>query len=187
MQRAWRDYANQSPDQACVAWGQALHDTTLIVATGPKGTPGTAPGYRPSVPANLVDDLTGPAMSPARGPAPLLAAEEVLEQAAFAEALGLGPEVVHGFRIYGNKGLVGTSYQRNILLIEAEQVGATSPRALLRAFEAEARAAGASELRIVGHAVVNEKLVNPGLAQRLGYAFRQVDDSTIELVKALEQ
>jgi hypothetical protein len=111
----------------------------------------------------------------------------VLQQAAFAEAVGSGPEIVNGFRIFGNKGLVGTSYQRNILLLEAEKVGATSPRTLLRAFEAEARAAGASELRIVGHAVVNEKLVNPGLAQRLGYTFRQINGETIELVKPLGQ
>jgi hypothetical protein len=111
------------------------------------------------------------------------AAEQVFEQAVVAEALGTGPEVIHGFRIFGNKGLVGTSYQRNIFLLEAEQVGTRSLRALVRAFEAEARAAGAVELRILGHAVVNEKLANPGLARRLGYSYRQINDSTIEIVK----
>jgi hypothetical protein len=132
----------------------------------------------------LADDLPA---APPRGRPPISAADEVLQQAAFAEAVGTGPEIVHGFKIFGNKGLVGTSYQRNILLLEAEKVGATSPRALLRAFEVEARAAGASELRIVGHAVVNEKLINPGLAQRLGYRFRQINGETIELVKPLGQ
>lgn len=72
-----------------------------------------------------------------------------------------------------------------MFLIEAEKKGATSLRGLVNALEAEARAAGASELRIVGHAVINEGFFNARIAQRFGFVFRRINDETIELVKVL--
>jgi hypothetical protein len=110
------------------------------------------------------------------------AGDEVLNQAAFT-----GAEVVNGFRVFGNKGLVGRTFNRNILLLEAEQIGARSPRGLLRAFEAEARAAGADELSIVGHGVINPKFLNPKLAERLGYQFEQINPDTVRIFKLLDQ
>lgn len=85
---------------------------------------------------------------------------------------------------YGNKGLVGEVFHRNILLIEAEKKGAVPLRALLNSLEAEARAAGAVRLEITGHAVVNAGFT-PAVANRLGYAFRQINPQTIELTKVL--
>jgi hypothetical protein len=119
---------------------------------------------------------------------PVNAAEEVLQQVTVAEHLRQAPEGVRGFRIWGNKGLVGTSYNRSILLIEAERKGASSPRALLAQFEAEARAAGAEQVSIIGHAVINQKLLNldPQLLERLGWSFRQINDESFQLLKLLE-
>jgi hypothetical protein len=76
---------------------------------------------------------------------------------------------------------------RNILLLEAEQKGATSPRALLAALEAEARAAGADRISIVGHAIINQKLLNldPNLLARLGWTVRWINADTVEFVKEL--
>jgi hypothetical protein len=108
------------------------------------------------------------------------AAEELLQQ-----ATRLPPERLNGFRIFGNKGLVGQTFQRNILLIEAEVKGAVSLRQLIAAFEAEARAAGASRLSITGHAVINQGFLNPAIAQRYGFVFRLINKDTIELVKEL--
>jgi hypothetical protein len=95
-----------------------------------------------------------------------------------------GPENVRGFRIWGNKGLVGEVFNRNILLIEAEKKGAVPLAALLQAFETEARAAGARRIDITGHAVINPGFT-PGVARRYGYTFRQINKETIELTKEL--
>ncbi|QRK14230.1 hypothetical protein JQX13_53385 [Archangium violaceum] len=107
-------------------------------------------------------------------------AEELLQQ-----AVRRPPEKVSGFRIFGNKGLVGTTFQRNILLIEAEVKGAAPLRELIAAFEAEARAAGATRLSITGHAVVNQGFLKPAIAQRFGFSLRRIGDDAIELVKDL--
>jgi hypothetical protein len=108
------------------------------------------------------------------------AAEELLQQ-----ATRLPPERLNGFRIFGNKGLVGKTFQRNVLLIEAETKGASSLKKLIAALEAEARAAGASRLSITGHAVINQGFLNPAIARRYGFAFRRINNDTIELVKEL--
>ena len=57
-------------------------------------------------------------------------------------------------------------------------------RSLIESFEAEALAAGASRLRISGHAVIN-KGFTPAVAKRYGFAFEQVNDETILLTKEL--
>jgi len=111
----------------------------------------------------------------------VVALDEVFEQ-----ALRNGPELVAGFKIYGNKGLVGSSYARNIFLIEAENKGASALRGLVNALEAEARAAGAKELRIIGHSVINDGFLNPRIAQRFGFSFRRINEGTIELLKVFE-
>ena len=57
----------------------------------------------------------------------VVSAEEALRQALYQ-----GPELLIGFRIYGTKGLIGTSFQRNIFLLEAEKKGASSLRELVQ-------------------------------------------------------
>jgi hypothetical protein len=108
------------------------------------------------------------------------AAEEVLRQAVTRPA-----EMLNGFRVFGNKGLVGKIFQRNVLLIEAEKKGAASLRGLVGAMEAEARGAGASQLRIVGHAIVNNGFFSPAIARRFGFAFERINETTIALTKRL--
>jgi hypothetical protein len=116
----------------------------------------------------------------ARGTAIVRQADEVLNQ-----AVARGPELLNGFRIYGNKSLVGNVFNRNILLIEAEQKGAVPLRALANAMEAEAQQAGAGQLRIIGHAVTNEGFFSEAIARRLGYTLLRINDETIELTKVV--
>src|SRR5262249_18341587 len=83
----------------------------------------------------------------------------------------------------GNKGLVGHVFQRNILLIEAETKGATSLGGLVKSFEAEARAAGATRLTVTGHAVIN-----PGFTARLaardGFDFPWLHKTSLQVNQA---
>lgn len=66
---------------------------------------------------------------------------EAFNSALFQEATKT-VENVGGFKFYGNKGLVGDTFNRNVFLIEAEQKGAASLRGMVNALEGEARAAG---------------------------------------------
>lgn len=108
-------------------------------------------------------------------------AEEV-----FAQAVLRGPEIIQGFRIFGNKGIVGNTFSRNIFLIEAQSKGAVPLRTLINSLEQEALAAGATRLSIVGHAVINRGFLSAAVAQRFGFAFRQINDWTVELTKVLK-
>ncbi len=81
--------------------------------------------------------------------------------------------------------MVGTVFNRNILLIEAEKKGAAPLSGLVNELVSEAKAAGAKELRIVGLAVVNPGLFNAKTAARYGFEFRRVGDA-VELVKKLQ-
>jgi hypothetical protein len=118
--------------------------------------------------------------------APVNAAEEVFAQAVFAE-ITVGAEVIQGFRILGNKGLVGTVFNRNIFLLEAEQIGFSSPRALLRAFEEEAIAEGAHKISIIGYSVINQGLLslNPAHLIKLGWSSELLNSQTLLLLKHL--
>ena len=113
--------------------------------------------------------------------------DAVLADAVAAEAAGR-VERIGNFSIYGNEALVGSSFQRNILLLEAEKKGSESVGRLLNAMECEAKAAGATELRIIGYATKNSKLLNEAIAKRFGYQYRLINDElkTIEIVKQLE-
>ena len=58
-------------------------------------------------------------------------------------------------------------------------------RGFVSTLEGEARAAGANQLSIVSHQVINPGFLNPAVAQRFGFTFRQVNETTIQLVKPL--
>lgn len=58
---------------------------------------------------------------------------------------------------------------------------------LVKVFEAEARAAGATQLTITGHAIINRGLMSEGLARRYGFTLRQINAESIELTKAISQ
>lgn len=57
---------------------------------------------------------------------------------------------------------------------------------LIGAIEAEARARGASEVVIRGSEVLNNKLFNPKIAERMGYIYKEIDSQTFELIKKLK-
>jgi hypothetical protein len=60
--------------------------------------------------------------------------------------------------------------------------GGKAPAAL----EGEARAAGAKQLSIVGHTVINQGLLNAKTAERFGFQFRQINQNTIQLTKPIQ-
>ena len=108
---------------------------------------------------------------------------ERLDEVTFNAALRNGPETFSGFQIYGTKGLVGNTYNRNVFLIESDKRQLVSR--LLQDFEAEARAAGANKISIAGMSVINPKIINPNLARRYGYSFERVGDDAVILQKDL--
>lgn len=109
---------------------------------------------------------------------------EAFNSALFQEATKT-VENVGGFKFYGNKGFVGDTFNRNVFLIEAEQKGAASLRGMVNALEGEARASGANQLSIIGHEVINPGFLNPAIAQRYVFTFRQINPSTVQLIKPL--
>jgi len=102
-------------------------------------------------------------------------------------AIRNGPESVAGFTIDGAKGLIGSTFQRDILRLAADAgKGRGSIKQLIGSFESEARAAGARSLRIVGHEVQNATFFrNRALADKLGFRFNQIDNKTFEIIKDL--
>jgi RHS repeat-associated protein len=105
---------------------------------------------------------------------------------AVAQSAFFGAEKVAGFRLFGMKGLVGETFNRNVFLLEAEKKGGAALSGLVNSLVEEAKAVGAKELRIVGVAVTNQGLFNPKTAERYGFVYRQINDSTIELIKKLK-
>ncbi|HEV7571879.1 MAG TPA: RHS repeat-associated core domain-containing protein [Thermoanaerobaculia bacterium] len=125
----------------------------------------------------LAADLLSP---PGGSGLPVVASEETFRQAVVA-----GSEKLAGFSIDGTKGLVGATFNRNILGLTADVKGGSSIAGLFSALEAEAKAAGATKLSIVGHAIINGKLLSPEIAKRFGYQFNEINKDTIQLMKVI--
>jgi len=83
---------------------------------------------------------------------------------------------VAGYELGGNAGLVGNTYNVNLWGLYATE-NAQGPFALVNALNAEASAAGASQISITGNAVVK--------AGRLGFQFQQINPTTILLQGAV--
>lgn len=102
---------------------------------------------------------------PAINPCSLLAicAESLAAETAGSRALvpmsenlfanGTG-RTVAGYEVYGNSGLVGNTYNVNVLGLYAQD-GSQGLRALSSALKAEAQAAGASRISISGNTIIN--------------------------------
>ena len=98
-----------------------------------------------------------------------------LTEETFSQALFKGAENVGGYSIYGTKALVGTTFNRNIFLLEATGGKSLSGfRSFVGSLEAEALAAGANKISIYGCSVINKGFLNPNIATRFGYSFEQV-------------
>jgi hypothetical protein len=104
-----------------------------------------------------------------------------MDESLLQQAVINGRRNVSGFRVWGNAGLAGETYNINILLLEAESKGAVPIGRLVGAFESEALAAGASRISVGGYDIVNSKLAalleNPALAARYGYAVEKIGDN----------
>ena len=95
--------------------------------------------------------------------------------------------MVAGYYISGNSGLVGSTYNVNVYALAALPGEAQGPFALVNALRAEASAAGASQISILGNSVANPMLLNmnPAVAGRLGFQFQQINPTTTLLQGAV--
>ncbi len=118
-----------------------------------------------------------------------LAREANALRAAEDSLMSLSQETVAGYAITGSKALVGSTYARRILMLENLAGRSNSTlglRRLLNAFEAEARAAGATELRIHALAVKNGNFFNMSKAwERFGFTFEPIGNSSFIITKPL--
>jgi RHS repeat-associated protein len=118
--------------------------------------------------------------------------EETFNQAVY-KSLMKSSEKIGKYTIDGTKGIVGDTFARNIFYIGAEKKDRSLSGLIdvIGQMESEAKAAGAKRLSIVGHAITNTNFANPAtmqkLAARFGYTYKQVNDSTMVLVKTLGQ
>jgi RHS repeat-associated protein len=103
-----------------------------------------------------------------------------LTEETFSQALFNGAENVGGYSIYGTKGLVGSTFNRNIFLLEAsggKSLGGF--RSFVGSLEAEALGAGANKISIYGSSVINKGFLNPNIATRFGYTFERSGSGVI--------
>jgi RHS repeat-associated protein len=93
-------------------------------------------------------------------------------------------QTIKDFYVYGSKIMKGATYVRNV-----EGLASLSPTAsipsLLKAFETEAKAAGATKIILNGLNIVESRLMNAGAAQRFGYTYEQISENSIQLIKNL--
>jgi RHS repeat-associated protein len=109
-----------------------------------------------------------------------------MSEETFLQALFKGSENIGGYTIYGTKGLVGNTFNRNIFLLEATGGKSLSGfRAFIASLEAEALRAGANKISIYGSSVINKGFLNPIIAARFGYSFEQ-SGSGVFLQKVLK-
>lgn len=109
-----------------------------------------------------------------------------LTEETFSQALFKGAENVGGYSVYGTKGLVGSTFNRNIFLLEASGGKSLSGfRSFVGSLEAEALGAGANKISIYGSSVINKGFLNPNIAARFGYTFEQ-SGSGVFLQKVLK-
>ncbi len=183
------------------------------IALGPRGLPTSTPFNLPSPEAVGVGGAKAPVPPPA--PEPLLTTgsrsggpsggrgstgetavpETVVDQPTSPVRQGDpgGGEKVGDFRIYGEKGLKGNTFEREIYGLKSIEkpttdVGVGPLLKLFKSLMAEARAAGATKLRIVGKVVVNKNILKMGpVVAKYGGTFRQVDAMTVEIEIPLSQ
>jgi hypothetical protein len=184
------------------------------IEVGPRGAPsgmpfavpateGAAPGgaKTPAAPTSEPVLTSGPKSgeppqgsvpSPGKSTVPEPIIDEPTNPISRSDAADVG-EQIGDFRIYGEKGLNGTTFEREILGLKSNET-ATTPRGvgpLLKLFKsllAEARAAGATKLRITGRVIHNENILEMGpLVEKYGGTFRRVDATTVEIEIPLSQ
>lgn len=95
-----------------------------------------------------------------------------LTEETFSQALFKGAENVGGYSVYGTKGLVGNTFNRNIFLLEALGSKSLSGfRSFVGSLEREALGASANKISIYGSSFINKGFLNPNIARRFGCSF----------------
>ncbi|MEZ4888462.1 MAG: RHS repeat-associated core domain-containing protein [Chitinophagales bacterium] len=104
--------------------------------------------------------------------------DETFSQAVFRESFGL-TEKIGNYSIYGTKGLVGNTFNRNIFYINSPKnaKNLANFRSLMSSMEKEAIGLGENKISIYGSSVVNKGFLSPNLAKRFGYSFQQSNSS----------
>ncbi|MGA2292074.1 DUF4157 domain-containing protein [Bradyrhizobium sp.] len=153
---------------------------------------GVGGAEKPAPPTSKPLLTTGPKSGepPAGGAAPPAAVPEPITDEPATNPIPRGAEVgepVGDYRIYGEKGLKGKTFEREIWGLKSNQkpttdIGVGPLLKLFKNLMAEARAAGADQLRIVGRVVRNENILKmKGLVEKYGGTFRRVDATTVEI------
>ena len=124
----------------------------------------------------------GPAINSLRGIGAISEASRALVPLADATQATGAVRSVAGYEIWGNAGLVGNTYNINVIGLWATE-GAQGLRALSAALRAEAAATGASQISITGSAIVNQSLANlsGAAARRLGFELTHINADIILL------
>ena len=103
-----------------------------------------------------------------------------------AEQRASGGEIVGGFRVVGTKTLNGKTFERYITGLYGESGKQTDIRPikdLANQFMEEARAAGATELKITGDIIVNDNVLRiQRFAQLYGGTSRKISNTMIEII-----
>lgn len=129
--------------------------------------------------------LTGKGQAPGGVPEPILDEAPTRPTNVVAQAAE-GGELIGGFRVIGTKELKGTTFERIITGLYSTQGRQSDIRPVMelaRSFIDEARAAGASELRIRGEFIANRNVLGiERMAQLFGGTNRQIGPVTTEIV-----
>ncbi|SKD09162.1 RHS repeat-associated core domain-containing protein [Chitinophaga ginsengisegetis] len=161
--------ANAYIDQQAGYWSNHRVDQNGNVQSMPaSGRADYVPVEALLVPLPPIVSLFGGAAKVVRGGALVSMTEET-----FSQALFKGAEKMGNYEIWGTKGLVGNTFNRNIFYLDATKKSLSGLRVLMGNMEAEAIGAGANKISIYGSSVINKGFLNPKIAERFGYSFEQ--------------
>lgn len=91
---------------------------------------------------------------------------------------------IGGFYVRAKTFLSGGVFTKTVQSLASLEEG-TSIVKLVKAFEAEAKSAGAKKIVIKGIDIVNKKLINTEAARRLGYVIEKITETSITISKKL--
>lgn len=94
-------------------------------------------------------------------------------------------KTIENFYVRGSATFSKGTYTQIIQTLVSLEEG-TSLKALINVFETQAKNMGAKNIVIEGVDIVNPKLFNPAIAQKLGYTFEKTTSNSIKLVKVLK-
>ena len=89
------------------------------------------------------------------------------------------------YYMYSTNNLSNGTYTKSIsTLISSDNTSSLSM--LIKTMNNEAKSFGAHTLIIEGTSIINPKMFNPGLAQRLGFTYMQTSESSIRLIQSVK-